>query len=105
MTELQGAGSDLVRILTRLTDDVQRFDSIVLGQREMLEHLAGHLDDLDSAQFNRQAELISADAAEVVACARQALEELSRLGEPVEPRALQTAHRGARVRGLPKRGR
>jgi hypothetical protein len=37
----------------------------------------------------------------VVASARQALDELSRIAEPPEPRALQMAHRG-RPRGLPK---
>lgn len=104
MTELEGAGDDLVRILTKLTDDVERFDSMVMGQRKMLEHLAGHLDDLDNDQFNRQAERISAEAAEMVVCARQALDQLSRLADPAEPRALQTAHRG-RPRGLPKHGR
>lgn len=102
MTEIEGAGADLVRILTKLTDDVERFDSIVLNHRKVLEHLAGHLNELDNDQFNRQAERISAEAAQVVACARQALDELSRLAEPAGPGALQTAYRG-RPRGLPRR--
>lgn len=93
MTELVGGGGDLVRILTKLTDDVERFDSVVLSQRKVLEHL-----EVDNDQFNRQAERISAEAAQVVARARQAIDELSRLAEPAEPRISQTAHRGPRVR-------
>ena len=104
MTELEGAGADLVRIVTRLTDEVQRFDSIVLRQRKLLEHLSGHLNDLDDDQLNRQAERISVEAAQVVACARQALDELSRIAEPGEPRALQSAH-GGRPHGLPRHRR
>ncbi len=104
MTEVEGAGADLVRIVTRLTDEVQRFDSMVLRQRKLLEHLAGHLNDLDDDQLNRQAERISVEAAQVVACARQALDELSRIAEPGEPRALQSAH-GGRPRGLSKHRR
>ena len=101
MMELEGPGTDLVRIVTRLTEEVQRFDSMVLRQRKLVEHLAGHLNDLESDQLNRQSERISAEAAEVAACARQALDELSRIGEP---RALQTAH-GGRPRGLPRHRR
>jgi len=100
MTEIEG-GDDLVRILTRLTDDVERFDSMVVSQRKMIELLAAHVDDLDNVQFNRQADRIRAEAAQVVACARQALDELSRIAAPPEPHALQMAHRG-RPRGLPK---
>ena len=99
--ELDGAGPDLVRIVTRLTEEVQRFDSMVLRQRKLVEHLAGHLNDLENDQLNRQSERISAEAAEVAACARQALDELSRIGEP---RALQTGH-GGRPRGLPRHRR
>jgi vacuolar-type H+-ATPase subunit H len=105
MTELEVAGTDLVEILTRLTDEVERFDSMVLRQRKLIEHLAGHMNDLDNDQLNRQSERISAEAAQVVACARQALDELSRIAEPGEPRALQTAHRSSRARVLPRHRR
>jgi phage shock protein A len=104
MTEIEGPTSDLVRILSKLTDEVERFDSVVLSQRNMLEHLAGHPSDLDTDQFNRQAERISVEAAHMVASARQALAQLNRLAEPSEPFALQTAHRG-RPRGVPKQQR
>ena len=92
MTANEHPGSDLVRILAKLTDDVERFDSIVLSQRQMLEQLR----DDDNDQFNRQAERISVEAAQMAACARQALDNLSRLAEPAEPFALQTARRGRR---------
>lgn len=104
MTELEVAGTDLVEILTRLTDEVERFDSMVLRQRKLIEHLAGHLSDLDNDQLNRQSERISAEAAQVVACARQALDELSRIAEPGEPRVLQTASRSSRP-ALPRHRR
>jgi hypothetical protein len=96
MTEYEGTGGDLVRILTNLTDEVERFDSMVLSQRRMLEQL-----DLDSDQFDRQAERIRVEAAQMVACARQAIDQLSRLAKPMQARELQTAHRG-RPRGLPR---
>jgi hypothetical protein len=96
MTEYEGAGGDLVRILAKLTDEVERFDSMVLSQRRMLEHL-----DLDNDQFDRQAERIRVEAAQLVTCARQAIDQLSRLAEPVQARELQTAHR-SRPRGLPR---
>lgn len=79
------AGDDLIRILTKLTRDVERFDSVVLRQRRMLEHLAGHLGDLDTDQLHLHSERISLEAEEMVACARQALERLNRLAEPSAP--------------------
>jgi phage shock protein A len=93
-------GDDLVRILTKLTRDVERFDSVVLRQRRMLEHLAGHLDDLDTSQLHLHSERISVEAAEMVACARQALERLSRLAEPTASVDLHDQHRG-RLSTLP----
>lgn len=88
------AGDDLVRILTKLTHDVERFDSVVLRQREMLEHLAGHLNDLDPGLLHQHSERISLEAAEMVACARQALEQLSQLAEPAASRSRQDTARG-----------
>jgi selenocysteine lyase/cysteine desulfurase len=83
MTELRAAGSDLIRILTKLTEDVAQFDYVVLTQRKMLEHLEDHLSNVEDEQ-NGRAGRISAEAAHVVVCAREALEELSRLAEPPE---------------------
>jgi phage shock protein A len=98
---LEGTSDDLVRILTKLTTDLERFDSMVLSQRKMLEHLAGDLGDFDNDQINRQSERISLEAAEMVASARQALEQLSRMAEPTKSLTLHAPHR-SRPRGLPK---
>lgn len=97
----ENARDDLVRILSRLTNDVERFDSAVLRQREMIEHLAGHVGELGNDQLYRHSERISFEAAEMVACARQALEELSRLAEPTNFLTLPAPHR-SRPRGLPR---
>ena len=76
------ARDDLVRIVTKLTRDVEHFDSIVVRQRRLLEHLAGPGIDLDTSQLQLDSERISLEAAALVACARQALERLSLLAEP-----------------------
>lgn len=98
---LGGAGDDLVRILTKLTSDVERFESMVLRHRRMLEQLADHSVDLDHDQINRQSERISLAAANLVASARQALDQLSLLAEPAKPLPPRALHRG-RPRGMPK---
>jgi hypothetical protein len=92
-------GNDFVRILTVLADEVERFDAMVLSQRRMLERL-----DLPNDQFDRQAQRISVEAAQVVACARQAIDQLGRLAEPVGSIPLQPGHRN-RPRGLPRQRR
>jgi hypothetical protein len=97
------AGDDLVRILTKLTRDVERFDSAVLRQRRLLEHLAGHVSDLDTSQLHLHSERISLEAAEMVACARQALEQLSVLAEPTPSLRLSEAVR-VQPRRVPKNG-
>jgi hypothetical protein len=73
---LENSGDDLVRIVTKLTSDVERFDSMVVLQREMLEQRA---DQVGADELNRQSERISLEAAEMVTSARQALEQLRRL--------------------------
>src|SRR5438270_7377294 len=69
----EATGNDLVWILTVLADEVERFDAIVLSQRRMLERL-----DLPNDQLDRQAQRISVGAAQVVTCARQTMDQLSR---------------------------
>jgi hypothetical protein len=67
------AGDDLVRILMKLTSDVERFDSMVVHQRKMAR---------DSEQSSlRAAERLNLEAAEMVACARDALAQLRRVSE------------------------
>ncbi len=98
---LEDADDDLVRILMKLTSDVERFDSMVMLQRKMLEQRAAHIGAFDDDQLNRQSERISLEAAEMVTCARQALKQLRRLAEPTKPLPLHTFSRD-RARGLAK---
>lgn len=74
-------GEDLVGILMKLTSDVERFDSMVVLQRKMLEERAAHSDALDDDGLARQSERLQLEAAEIVADARQALDQLRRLSE------------------------
>jgi hypothetical protein len=93
------ARSDLVRILIKLTSEVQRFDSMVVLHREVLERRPRTIGAGDDAELNRRLQRISLEAAEMVTCARGALEQLRRLGEPTTPLARQASHRNG-ARGL-----
>jgi hypothetical protein len=83
-----GNGNDLVWILTVLADEVERFDAMVLSQRRMLERL-----ELPDDQLDRQAQRISVEAVQVMACARQTIDQLSRLAEICGPTASSPAPR------------
>ena len=91
--------NDLVRILTVLADEVERFDAMVLSQRRTLERV-----DLPNDQLDRQVQRISVGAAQVVTCARQTMDQLSRLAESVGSVAIQPGHRNP-TRGLPRQRR
>jgi hypothetical protein len=74
-------GGDLVLILMKLTTDVERFDSMVAHQRELLQQG----DAYDNDRLDVQWERLRFEAAELVSCARQALERLERLSELASP--------------------
>ena len=95
----EATGNDLVWILTMLADEVERFDAIVLSQRRMLERL-----DPPNDQLDRQARRISVGAAQVVTCARQTMDQLSRLAESVGSVATQPGHSNPTQR-LPRQRR
>lgn len=76
----QRSGDDLARILAKLISDVERFDSMVVIQRKKIEQRASPLGAVDDDQLGRQSERMSLEAAEMVTCARHALEQLRRLG-------------------------
>lgn len=80
----QDVGDDLARILANLTTDVERFDSMVVLQRKLLEKLDSDPALSNQAQIDREAERIRRDALEMAARARQALEQLARLAESTE---------------------
>ena len=70
------AGGELVRIVSRLTHDIERFDSMIRDQRHLLQQYGGELGAFDDKLIRRQSRRISARAAEIVTRAHGALEEL-----------------------------
>jgi hypothetical protein len=84
--ELVDASDDLVRILTKLTSDLERFDALLLLHRKMLEHqAAGEAGGSD--MLTRQSERLGQEAAEMMASVRQTLEQLRELSPAIRPRA------------------
>ena len=90
--KINDAGDDLVQILMKLTSDVERFDSMVVYQRTVLEQRAvqpGAFDDDQIARWSEKlslevAERLSLEAAEMVASARKALAQLRGVSETAE---------------------
>jgi hypothetical protein len=77
-------GDEVVRILTGLTGDLERFDSMIDRQRNMLERRSDQLSrDVD---IHGESLLVRQEAAEMATRTQRALAELRRLGEPVEAR-------------------
>jgi hypothetical protein len=71
-----GAGDDLVRILSRLTQEVERFDSMIHNQRDLLRQHGAHPAAFDDRLIRLKSKRISAGATEIVTRARTALREL-----------------------------
>jgi hypothetical protein len=90
---LTGPGDDIVRVLVRLTDDVERFDSMLVLQRRIIEERARRTGDADDEQLGREAHAIGLEAAGLVMRAREALDELRRLGEETGLPALEAVDR------------
>jgi hypothetical protein len=82
---LRDAGEDLARILIKLTREVERFDSMVALQRNLLEQDGVDTRASDKDRLDGQWERLSLEAAEMVTCSRQALERLRRLSEVAGP--------------------
>jgi hypothetical protein len=87
--------ADLARILINLTKDVERFDSLIAVQRKLLEQ-----DGVDGPAFGNdkldaQWERLSLEVAEMVSCARQALERLRQLWEVTAPAPKRAPRGGA----------
>jgi len=81
------AGDDLVRIVTKLTKDLERFDALLLLHRKMLEQRAAVQAGRPDSQLTRQSEQLSQEAAQMVASVRQALEELGELAQTTTPQS------------------
>ncbi len=69
----------LVRIVVKLAADVERFDSVLLEHRQLLDQTVTPLKDPWN-DAGRRSEFMSAQAGEMVVSARQALDKLRHLG-------------------------
>lgn len=95
--EVNRAQDDLVRILMKLTSDVERFDSLVVLQRKLLQERSAHPEVLDDDQLSRQAERLNLEAAEIVAHAREALNGLRYLSNVARPHVSSATSRDPTV--------
>jgi hypothetical protein len=77
--DLEDARDDMVRILSKLIKDVERFDATVVLQRTLLEQGGAPAGMVDDEQLNSELERLNLEAAEMVTSVRQALEQLRRL--------------------------
>lgn len=84
--DLADAGDDLVRIVTKLTNDLERFDALLLLHRRMLEQQSAGQGDDDSL-LARRSEQLSQEAADMLTSVREALRQLRRLPQAAKPRA------------------
>jgi hypothetical protein len=73
--------SDLVRIVAELTADIERFDSVISSQRQLLEKPLPDLAPGSDAQLREESDRISTSAAAILERARRALAELRSLSE------------------------
>jgi hypothetical protein len=74
---------EAVRILTELTGDFERFDSLIHEQRCILEQRAGRL--RHGGDIERESERFRRAATEMAMRTQKALEQLSQLAEPGKP--------------------
>lgn len=79
------ATGDLVRIVSRLTQDIERFDSMVSYHRNLIQQQGADLAGFNDKPLRRQTQLISARAAEIAIRAQSALDELHALSVTAEP--------------------
>ncbi|HTE86779.1 MAG TPA: hypothetical protein VK821_18850 [Dehalococcoidia bacterium] len=79
--DLMDAGDDLVRIVAKLTSDLERFDALLLLHRKMLEHQTAG----GSEMLTRQSERLSREAADMVGSVQEALKQLRELSHATKP--------------------
>ena len=75
------SADEIVRTLMQLTSDVERFDSLVVLQRKLLQDRGTQPDAVNDDQLSKHSERLGLEAAEIVARARQALHQLRQLRE------------------------
>ena len=94
---LHGASDELVRTLFQLTQNVQRFDSMIRNQQHLLRRHGKDPKAIDNKLIRRQSRRISSEASELLTRANGALEELRRLsqvGELGSSDEMERRHRG-----------
>ena len=79
------AAGELVRIVSRLAEDIERFDSMIRDQRHLLQQHGANLGRPDDRLLRRQSRRISVRAAEIATKTQGALEELRGFSLPVRP--------------------
>jgi hypothetical protein len=72
-------GDDFVLILSRLTDDIERFDSMITSQRRRLEEHLAKAATTEQQKIRRQRKRISTSAARIANRAQGALDQLREL--------------------------
>jgi hypothetical protein len=77
------SGDKAVRILTELTSEFERFDSMIDDQRSVLEHPARRSRRVES--IDREFLRFRLEAAEMATRTRKALDQLRQLAEPAKP--------------------
>jgi len=81
--DLGSRSDDLVRIVAKLTSDLERFDALLIRHRKMLEHQTAG----GSEMLTRQSERLSQEAANMVASVQEALKQLRELSQATKPRS------------------
>ncbi|HWO46099.1 MAG TPA: hypothetical protein VNO87_11060 [Methylomirabilota bacterium] len=81
--DLVDAGDDLIRIVTKVTSDLERFDALLLRHRKMLEHPTADESDM----LTRQSERLSQEAANMVTSVQEALKQLRELSQATKPKS------------------
>lgn len=94
-------GEEVLRILTNLTCDFERFDSIILERRSILEHSGG--EPGRDGEVDGKSSLFKQEASEMAMRTQRALEQLRQLAQPVRPRPLRSYRQGVRGPAMGRR--
>jgi hypothetical protein len=79
------AAGELERIVSRLAQDIERFDSMIRDQRHLLQQHGANLGRPDERILILQSKRISVQAAEIATRTQGALEELRGFSLPLHP--------------------
>jgi hypothetical protein len=79
------AAGDIVRIVSQLAQDIERFDSMIRDQRHLLQQHRANVGRPDDRDLRRQTRRITIQAAEIATRTQGALDELRGLSESSQP--------------------